>query len=49
MQSIVIDKDEEFDFSELEETYDNKGCIISGSIILLYLVTVFHYIIYKAI
>jgi len=49
MQSIVIDKGEEFDFSELEETHDNNGCLISSSIILLYLVTVFHYIIYKGI
>lgn len=48
MQSIVIDKGEDFDFP-VPETYDNNGCLISGSIILLYLITVFHYIIYKGV
>ena len=48
MQSIVIDKGEDFDFPEPEETYNN-GCLISSSIILLYLVTVFHYILYKGV
>jgi hypothetical protein len=49
MQSIVINKGEEFDFPEPEETYNNNGCLISSSIILLYLITVFHYIIYKGV
>jgi hypothetical protein len=49
MQSIIIDKGEDCDFPEPEESYNNNGCFISSSIILLYLVTMFHYIIYKGV
>jgi hypothetical protein len=49
MQSNLIDNDDDFEFSEPEEIYGNHGCLISGSVVLLYLVTILYYIFNKGI
>jgi hypothetical protein len=49
MQSIQIDEVDDFNIPEPIELYTNHGCLISGSILILYLVTVLYYVFNKGV
>lgn len=49
MHSIQIDEDDDIDVSDPIDAYPENGCVISSATIVLFSVTVLHYIFDKVI